>query len=159
MSLGSSSDNETFHTAITKVYQAGITQVAAAGNNGGPVIYPAAYPEAIAVSATDSTNTIASWSSRGPEVDLAAPGVNIRSTYKDGYYKTLSGTSMATPHVAGTAALVLSTPVGTYDQNGNGKWDPAEVQSKLEATTDDLGTAGKDDLYGSGLVRADRAIQ
>lgn len=158
MSLGSSSGNQTFHDAIIKVYQAGIVQVAAAGNNGGSVIFPAAYPEVIAVSAIDSSDTIASWSSRGPEVDLAAPGVNIKSTYKDGYYRTLSGTSMASPHVAGTAALVLTTPVGVYDADGDGIWDPAEVQNKLEAMAEDLGAAGKDNLYGSGLVRADSAV-
>jgi subtilisin len=159
MSLGSSSDSQSFHDAVIAVNQAGLVQVAAAGNNGGSVIYPAAYPEVIAVSAIDNTDTIASWSSRGPEVDLAAPGVDILSTYKDGYYKTLSGTSMATPHVSGTAALVLTTSIGSYDLNGDGIWDPNEIQNKLESTADDLGTTGKDDLYGAGVVRADLATQ
>lgn len=159
MSLGTSSDIQSFHDAVVAVRNAGIVQAAAAGNSGGAVSFPAAYPEVIAVSATDQTNTIASFSSRGPEVDLASPGVSIPSTYKGGKYATLSGTSMASPHVAGAAALVLDTLVGIYDANGNGLWDPAEVQTKLEATATDLGLAGKDNLYGAGLLNAFGASQ
>lgn len=159
MSLGTSSDVQSFHDAVIAVRNAGIVQVAAAGNSGGAVSFPGAYPEVIAVSATDQTNTIASFSSRGPEIDLASPGVNIPSTYKGGKYATLSGTSMASPHVAGAAAIVLNTLVGIYDANVNGAWDPAEVQAKLEATATDLGAAGKDNLYGAGLLNAFGASQ
>lgn len=160
MSLGSSSDNQAFHDAIIKAYQAGIVLVAAAGNNGetgGAVSYPAKYPEAIAVSAVDQAGRLASFSSFGPEVDLAAPGVSIKSTYNDGYYRTLSGTSMAAPHVSGTAALALATPVGIYDLNGNSIWDPSEVKNKLEATAENLGLSSYQ--QGAGLVRADLAVQ
>lgn len=159
MSLGASVDVQSFHDAVIRAQAAGITQVAAAGNSGGAVGYPAAYPEVIAVSATDSTNTIASWSSRGPQVDLAAPGVSIYSTYKGQTYKTLSGTSMAAPHVTGAAALVINTPVGAYDANLNGAWDPSEVQQKLQDRATDLGAAGFDNLYGYGLVNAFNAVQ
>ncbi|MBI4128020.1 MAG: S8 family peptidase [Parcubacteria group bacterium] len=159
MSLGTSSDIQSFHDAVTAAYNAGVVVVAAAGNSGGAVIFPAAYPEAIAVSATDSSNTIASFSSRGPEVDLAAPGVSIYSTYKGTGYATLSGTSMAAPHVTGSAALVLNTAPGAYDVNSNGAWDPAEVQAKLAATATDLGDPGTDNLYGAGLVNAFAAVQ
>lgn len=159
MSLGTSADIQSFHNAVIAAKNAGITQVAAAGNSGGAVIFPAAYPEVIAVSATDSADTIASWSSRGQQVDLAAPGVSIKSTYKGSTYKELSGTSMAAPHVAGTAALVLSTPVGAYDANGNGIWDPSEVQQKLQDRATNLGASGFDNLYGWGLVNAYNAVQ
>jgi len=163
MSLGTASDSQSFHDAVISAKTAGIVVVAAAGNSGPrprSVLYPAKYPEVIAVSATDQTNTLAKFSSRGPEVDLAAPGVSIYSAYKGTIYATLSGTSMASPHVAGAVALVLNTPVGSYDVNPkNGKWDPSEVQAKLQATAVDLGAAGFDNLYGFGLVNAFAAVQ
>jgi subtilisin len=159
MSLGTASDIPSFHDAVIAAKNAGIVVVAAGGNSGGAVNYPAAYPEVIAVSATDKSDVLASWSSRGPEVDLAAPGVDIYSTYKGTGYATLSGTSMAAPHVTGAAALVLSTPVGAYDANANGKWDPDEVQKKLQDTATDLGDPGFDNLYGWGLVNAFAATQ
>lgn len=159
MSLGTASDIQSFHDAVIAAKNDGIVVVAAAGNNSDSVIFPAAYPEAIAVSATDQNNVIASWSSRGPEVDLSAPGVSIYSTYKGTGYATLSGTSMAAPHVAGSAALALNTSVGLYDANANGVWDPDEVQAKLQATATDLGDVGFDILYGWGLVNAYAANQ
>ena len=156
MSLGTASNILSFREAVQRVNAAGIVQVAAAGNSGGSVIYPAAYPEVIAVSATDSSDKIASWSSRGPEVDLSAPGVSIYSTYKGQIYKTLSGTSMAAPHVTGVIALMIDRKTCDYDLNGI--CTPAEVQQKLEATAEDLGVVGKDNLYGAGLIDAEKAI-
>lgn len=152
MSFGSSSDNASFHNAITAAAEAGIVLVAAAGNSGpgdNTVDYPGAYPEVIAVAATDSSDGIASFSSRGPQVDLAAPGVGINSTYKNGGYRSLSGTSMASPHVAGAAALVI----GSGRASGN-----AAVRAVLEQTADDLGAPGLDSLYGHGLVDAEQAV-
>ncbi len=157
MSLGTSSDVQSFRDAIEKVNRAGIVQVAAAGNSGGSVTYPAAYPEVIAVSAIDQEDKIASFSSRGPEVDLAAPGVSIYSTYKGSSYRTLSGTSMASPHVAGSAALVLSVPE-KCDLNGDDICSPLEVKQRLEQTAEDLGEFGQDSLYGAGLVSAYRVV-
>ena len=158
MSLGTTTNIISFQEAIQRANAAGIIQVVAAGNSGGAVNYPAAYPEVIAVSATDNTNTIASWSSRGPEVDLAAPGVSIYSTYKGQTYKTLSGTSMAAPHVAASAALILTTLVGSYDSNNDGIWNPNEVQNKLQDRATDLGDNGFDNLYGFGLVNTHSAV-
>jgi len=156
MSLGSNSDNQSFHDAVTAVYNAGITQVAAAGNNGdgygtgtGAVIYPAAYSEVIAVTATNSADNLAVFSSYGSAVDLAAPGESIYSTWYDGYYKTLSGTSMASPHVAGVAALRLAL----YPLD-----PPNQVKAALEASAEDLGDPGWDPYFGAGLVDALGAV-
>ncbi len=159
MSLGGSADYQPLHDAIIAARNAGIVIIAAAGNSGGAVIYPAAYSEVIAVAATDPTNTIAPWSSNGPEVDVTAPGVTIYSTYKGTAYATLSGTSMATPHVTASTALLLNTPVAAHDANANGAWDPSEIQTQLQSTATDLGLGGFDNFYGWGLVNAYAALQ
>lgn len=151
MSLGTTVYSETLDTAVQKVYAAGIVQVAAAGNDGGAVNYPAALEHVIAVGATDSRDQISSWSSRGSQVDLVAPGVSIYSTYKGSSYATLSGTSMATPHVTGAAALVIQAK-GYYNE-------PDEVERQLEASANDLGDPNFDNLYGHGLVNIYNAIQ
>lgn len=165
LSLGTAADVQSLHDAVIRAQNAGVVTIAAAGNSGGSVSYPAAYPEAIAVAATDFSNSAPYWSSRGSEVDLAAPGVSIYSTYKGTKYATFSGTSMAAPHVAAAAAVVLKRETDTtrdadgicvseFDINCNGTWDPKEVQAKLEATAADLGIEGRDDIYGHGLVDA-----
>ncbi|MCL4367595.1 MAG: S8 family peptidase [Actinobacteria bacterium] len=163
MSLGTSSYSSSFDAAVQQTIASGVVVVAAAGNSGpgiNTVMYPAKFAGVIAVSATnsDSSNTIAPFSSRGPEVDLAAPGVSVFSTYKNQSYATLSGTSMASPHVAGVAALVLNSPIGADDLNANGVWDPNEVEKRLDDTAQDLGATGFDTNYGYGLVRADLAV-
>lgn len=150
MSLGTSSDVLSFHEAVQRVNAAGITQVAAGGNSGpgaDTVIYPARYPEVIAVSAIDSNNNVPSWSSRGPEIDLAAPGVSVYSAYRGGGYQTMSGTSMAAPHVTGTVALRLEDHPGE---------NPATIEIVLGSNTDSL--PFDPTLVGAGLVNADKVV-
>ncbi len=159
MSLGGSADYQPLHDAIVAAQNAGIVIVVAAGNNGGVVSYPGAYPEVITVAATDSSNARPSWSNFGPEVDISAPGVSVYSTYKGTGYATLSGTSMATPHVAAAVALLLNRVVGAYDTNSNNKWDPNEIQTRLQSTATDLGAPAYDNFYGWGLVNAFAAVQ
>jgi subtilisin family serine protease len=108
MSLGASKGNPSLLAAVEAMKKAGVALIAAAGNSGRAVGFPAAYPGAIAVAALDAKDKVAYFSSRGPEVALIAPGVDVRSTYKEGGYDTLSGTSMATPHVSGLAALAIA---------------------------------------------------
>jgi subtilisin family serine protease len=151
MSLGGTVDSLSLHNACDAAVAAGVTVVAAAGNAGpgaDTVGYPAKYSSVIAVSATDQSNAIASFSSTGPSVAVAAPGVSIYSTYRGGGYATMSGTSMACPHVAGTAALVIAAGFGT----------PAAVRSQITGTALDLGATGLDPSYGYGLDQADLAV-
>lgn len=147
MSLGASVDVDAFRLAVANADAAGLIQVAAAGNESGPVGYPAAYPQVIAVSATTDVDLLAYYSNVGPEVDLAAPGSSIFSTYKGGGYATLSGTSMASPHVAGTAALVLAA---------KGPLTTAQLKARLAATADVLPGLSTSQ-QGAGLVDAEEA--
>lgn len=168
-SFGTSSDpGSDIRQAYDNAELAGLVNVAAAGNQSSffrtcnAISFPARYSSVIAVTATDTSNAIASFSCRGPEAELAAPGVNINSTVPTGScancassgYRTLSGTSMASPHVAGVAALVIAA--GIADTNSNGRISD-EVRARLQSTATDLGAAGRDSLYGYGLVNAELA--
>jgi len=143
MSLGSNYPSDAFESAINAASNAGVIIVAAAGNDSSSVDYPAAYEKAIAVSATDINDSLASFSSRGEQIDVAAPGVSIYSTYKGGAYATMSGTSMATPHVSGIIALMLQREPGLT---------LGEIRQQFETGCVDLGTDGKDPYFGYGLV-------
>ena len=117
MSLGADQGNQALADMTAAMKKAGVTLIAAAGNSGGAVGFPGGYPEAIAVAAGDNNDQLADFSSRGPEVAVIAPGVDIYSLSKNGGYETMSGTSMATPHVAGLAVLYVSRHKGaTPDQ-------------------------------------------
>jgi len=152
LSLGTSSDIQVFEDTVDSAVSSGVVVVAAAGNSalsGNSASYPGAYDSVIGVGATDSTDARASFSTFGPQLDLAAPGVDIKSTWKKGGYNTISGTSMSSPHVAGAAALAIGT--GIYGDN-------AAVRAALESTADDLGPAGRDDEFGHGLVDAEEVV-
>jgi subtilisin family serine protease len=126
MSLGASSGNQALQDAVAAMEAGGVTLIAAAGNSGAAVGYPAAYPGAIAVAASDNRDRLAYFSSRGPQVAVIAPGVAVKSTWMGGGYNTISGTSMATPHVAGLAALYVSRHPGAR---------PADVRAALSAAS------------------------
>jgi subtilisin family serine protease len=161
-SYGSSGDpGLTVHQAFDNAYAAGIVNIASAGNSGvcngstNTVGFPGQYTSVLAVAATDINNARPCWSSTGPTVDISAPGVSINSTNYTGGYVVYSGTSMASPHVVGVAALVIAA--NPADTNGaNGIAD--EVRNILTSTAKDLGTSGFDSLYGYGLVQAVAAV-
>lgn len=107
MSLGAPVGSVFMRLAVAYAKSKGVAILAAAGNSGGSVGYPAAYDDTIAVAAADSGDKVAEFSSRGKQVDFIAPGVDVNSTVPGGKYDRYSGTSMATPHMAGLAALAV----------------------------------------------------
>jgi PKD repeat protein len=153
MSLGSSSSSETLKSACDVAYDSGHLVVSSAGNSGNPggkgnnVGYPAAYESVIAVAASTSNDTRASYSSTGPAVELIAPGSSILSTLPGNTYGTYSGTSMASPHVAGIAALAWASKTSLTN---------VQVRQILRETAEDLGLSAEHQGYG--LARADLAV-
>lgn len=146
--------------AFDNAYAAGVLHVASAGNTAtcANVSYPSKFNSVIAVAATDINDNLASFSCRGDaKLEIAGPGVNVNSTSPGGGYRSLSGTSMASPHVAGTAALILGC--GLQDLTSDGKVDHRDVRVRLALTALDLGTPGRDTNFGFGRVRADVAAQ
>jgi subtilisin len=151
----------TVQQAFAAAEASGLLSIAAAGNSGNcggkgnSIGYPARYASVVAVTATNSSDGRPCFSSTGAEAELAAPGVSITSTRLGGGYVVYNGTSMASPHVAGVAALVIGAGIG--DTNGNGRVND-EVRSLLAETAQDLGAAGHDPQYGFGLVNAAAAV-
>jgi serine protease len=171
LSLGGTASDNTLRDAVAYAYGKGVTVVAACGNdNQASCLYPAAYDDyVIAVGATQYDETKAPYSNYGPSLDLVAPGGNnnldqngdgyvdgvLQQTFASSYrlcsfaYYFFQGTSMATPHVSGVAALLIA--------NGNAT-TPDQIRTALQSTAEDLGATGKDDTYGYGLVDAYAAL-
>ena len=150
MSLGSSSFSRILQKACLYAWRKGCILVAAAGNDGVRSIdYPARFKTVICVGSIDKSNSRSSFSNYGPQMELVAPGEYILSTYPGNMYVYMSGTSMATPHVAGVAALVWSH---------NPTLRNRDVRIILARTADDLGTLGWDEEYGFGRVDAEEAV-
>ncbi|MED1466936.1 S8 family peptidase [Bacillus salipaludis] len=149
LSLGVDNPSSALEQAVNAAYNANILLVAAAGNDAeslsvDTVDYPAKYDSVIAVGSINNTDTRDSTSSTGDSVEVVAPGAQIYSTYLNNSYKTLSGTSMATPHVSGDLALLKQAyPLATN----------AELRLKLRENAIDLGSVGKDIQYGYGLIQ------
>jgi subtilisin family serine protease len=166
MSLGSDvSDPDAecilaYQRAAQQLIDNGCIVVAAAGNAGRRTNHwvgqPARCQGYMAVAAVDKNEKLADFSSNGPDtlcpecgVEIAAPGVSINSTWNDGKYKAISGTSMACPHVSGAAALL---------KEQHPTWDPARIRATLKSTARDLGAPGNDPMFGAGLLDCHKAV-
>ncbi len=177
MSLGSSWGSRALQEAVNYAYEHNVLIIAASGNDAStdaiaPVSYPAAYDHVVAVGAVDANSQRAFYSNGGPELALVAPGGSGDDFNGDGYadailqetfklyfgfvrfdidwkYYSMMGTSMASPHVAGVAALIKSL---------HPDWGPDEIRQALTDTAVDLGDPGRDDAYGHGLVDAAAAV-
>ena len=149
ISIGGNGYSAAYDAAMQAAASQGTYVFAAAGNTGGALEYPGASVYVFGIGALDSGNNRASFSSFGPELDFSAPGVGITSTMPGGGYGDKSGTSMATPHALGVAALILSSnPSLSFDQ----------LRQKLIDGALDLETPGFDNNTGYGLVRAANSI-
>jgi subtilisin len=149
MSLGGSSGSQTLRDACQYAESRGVFLVAAAGNSGpcsDCVGYPAAYPEVMAVSSTASDDSLSSFSSTGPEVEIAAPGTDVYSSVaENGRYDTFSGTSMACPHVAGAAGQLAADGLSA-----------SEISQTLKDSAEDIGLASNE--QGAGLLDVASAL-
>ena len=148
LSLGGPTPSEAMQRAVRYAVQTvGVPVISASGNAGkcGAAAYPSAFPEVLGVGATDQNNNWPSFSTTGPFVDLAAPGVDIISTSAPGpaAYKAGSGTSFSAPFVAAAAAIVRATHPG---------WGAGPTYVQLIETATDLGAPGWDPHFGAGLV-------
>jgi subtilisin family serine protease len=155
MSLGCSEDpGPVLHEAVKRARAAGIVVVAASGNENTHVGWPAVYEEVIAVGAVDQTFGRANFSNFGQELDITAPGVDILSTYPTSRYAKLSGTSMATPIVAGVVALIQA-----FCRSIGVAATPEKIVEMIASRSIDMGNAGDDDLFGNGLINVWRLVK
>ena len=151
LSLGNYAESKYLHDTIKYAYSKDVVIVAATGNdNTNEQGYPAAYEEVIGVSAVDYHLQRAEFSNYGTYVDVVAPGVNIASTYPNNQYAALSGTSMASPHVAALAGLIRAYSPGLSNK---------EVVKIIKETATDLGDKGKDIYFGAGQINMVKALE
>merc|ERR1719278_580172 len=152
LSLGGGGYSKTTDDFYSNLYEnEGILFVAAAGNGGSSSkLYPASYPALMSVAAIDSNKNKASFSQYNDQVEISAPGVSVKSSLPNDKYASWSGTSMATPHVAGVAGLLWMY----FPECKN-----YQIRNVLAATAEDLGDGGCDNKYGHGLVQAKQAYE
>ncbi|TQV81443.1 S8 family serine peptidase [Aliikangiella coralliicola] len=150
MSLGGSNSSNAERSAFNSANSRGVLSIAAAGNAGNSSLsYPASYDSVVSVAAVDSAGNKASFSQYNSQVEISGPGVNTNSTWNNNGYKSISGTSMATPHVSGVAALVWSHYPSCSNQ---------QVRDAMNQTAEDKGSPGRDTSYGYGIVKAKAAL-
>ena len=146
MSLGGSAPSAAEQTAFDNAAANNVLLIAAAGNDGNDTLsYPASYDSIMSVAAVDSSGRIAGFSQYNNKVEIAAPGVDVNSTLPNNSYAAWSGTSMATPHVAGVAALVWSH----YSD-----CTAAEIRQAINKSAEDKGDTRRDIYYGHGIIKA-----
>jgi type VII secretion-associated serine protease mycosin len=162
LSLGTVSYSSSLAAAVDYAYDNGVLLIAAGGNCGDSSYsyngciyqdqpqYPAALSNVVAVASTTSSNRQSSFSNEGSYIEVAAPGSSIYSTYLYDGYITMSGTSQATPHAVGVAALI-------WGQNPD--WSNEQVRTRMRDTVQDLGSSGWDRQFGYGLVNAADALE
>jgi serine protease len=149
MSLGGGGSSTTERNAMDAAYQSGVLVVAAAGNSGNSSLsYPASYDSVVSVAAVDSSGNRASFSQYNNQVEVAAPGVGVRSTTSGNTYASYNGTSMATPHASAVYALVWSQHRQCTAQ---------QIRKVVNLTAQDRGSSGRDAYYGYGIVKAKQA--
>jgi subtilisin family serine protease len=182
MSLGTHTNDPALATAVANASAAGLLMVAASGNInplswqellfGCAVAYPAAYPQVLSTTFTNGNNALTGWSCTGPQVDFASPGDQIYSTVPTGScllcdphgYSSQSGTSMASPHLAGTVALMLDAGItdagtpGLFDDVRNQLCSTADVGFGVNSTPIPVGDSRYPNYFGCGVLDADGAV-
>ncbi len=151
MSFSSDMASPEYKSLISDVHNRGISIICAAGNEGelgeNTIGYPARFEETVAVSAVDINRNIADFSSRGYAAEISAAGIDIYSTYLNGGYATLSGTSMATPIITGAVALLMGKGFLRYGR----RLTPDEIRLLLNIYTENVSSSGRDKRYGYGI--------